>query len=34
MTYDLLLAGDFDRTALADLTGVSAAAVDIAGRVA
>src|SRR4051794_5219961 len=36
MTYDLLLAGDFDRAtlagALADLTGVTADAVDIADR--
>jgi hypothetical protein len=36
MTYDLLLAGDFDRVtlagALADLTGVTADAVDIADR--
>jgi hypothetical protein len=36
MTYDLLLAGDFDRVALtgalADLTGVPAGAVDIADR--
>lgn len=36
MTYDLLLAGDFDRVALAgalaDLAGVTAAAVDVASR--